>query len=100
MTKKITCTLPNASLEISGVPFVAIDGGVMAEGVSDEDAAKFAGIPGYVFEDETETQGGAADSRAAAKAAARAAKIAADQKAAQDTAPAAGSAAETAQEKK
>lgn len=49
--KIITCTLPNASTEISGVAFTATDGGMVSEPVADEVAAGFDGIPGYTFAD-------------------------------------------------
>lgn len=50
---KITCTRPNASEEINGIPFTRQkDGSVMATGVSAEDAALFADFEGYSVEDE------------------------------------------------
>ncbi len=46
---KIICTRPNASLEISGIPFERQgDGSVVATGVAPELAAQFADFPGYV----------------------------------------------------
>lgn len=86
--KKITCTLPNASEEISGIPFVAGDGCVVADGVDDAVAALFEGIPGYTIED-----GKPAVDPKAAKAAAKAAKIAADEAEAEAAAAAAAEAA-------
>jgi hypothetical protein len=51
--QKVTCTRPNASENISGVAFVRqADGSVVAEGVTPELAAQFAGIEGFVIEDE------------------------------------------------
>lgn len=44
---KLLCTLPNASEEISGIKFVSHAAGMLSEDVSDEQAAKFASIPGY-----------------------------------------------------
>ena len=50
---KITCIRPNASEEISGIPFARQnDGSVVATGVSPEDAAMFEGIEGYSVEEE------------------------------------------------
>lgn len=52
---KITCTRPNASEEINGIPFTRQeDGSVVATGVSAEDAAAFADFEGYTVEDEKE----------------------------------------------
>lgn len=45
--KIVTCTLPNASTEISGVKFAASDAGMVSEPVADDVAAKFGAIPGY-----------------------------------------------------
>ena len=53
---KVTCSLPNASENISGIPFERQeDGSVVSAGLSAEAAAQFAEIPGYVVEDESET---------------------------------------------
>ena len=53
---KVTCTRPNASEEISGIPCVRQeDDSVVATGVSAEDAAMFDGIEGYLVEDESGT---------------------------------------------
>lgn len=49
--KIITCTSPNASTLINGVPFTETDDGVVSEPVADEVAAQFDGIPGYSFAD-------------------------------------------------
>lgn len=50
MTKKVTCSLPNASGKISGVDFELVDG-VRVAVVADEAAELFAGIRGYEIED-------------------------------------------------
>lgn len=67
---KVLCTLPNASDEINGVKFTSHEKGMLSEDVSDDVAADFASIPGYVVV-------GAVDSEvaAAAKAAAEAEKV-------------------------
>ena len=44
---KVLCTLPNASEEISGIKFKQVDGGMLSEDISDEDAANFVSINGY-----------------------------------------------------
>ena len=45
---KITCTRPNASLEISGIPFERQDdGSVVAKNVASELAESFVDFPGY-----------------------------------------------------
>ena len=50
---KVTCTLPNASENINGIPFDRQeDGTVVSAGLSAEAAAQFAEIPGYVVEDD------------------------------------------------
>lgn len=47
---KVICTRPNASDEISGVKFVSHGaGGMISEDISDEQAARFASIPGYAI---------------------------------------------------
>jgi hypothetical protein len=46
---QVICKLPNASEEISGVKFTAHDGGMLSEEISDEQAARFASIPGYAL---------------------------------------------------
>lgn len=52
---KITCTRPNASEHISGVDFVRQDdGSVVAEGVSQKDAAQFVDFEGFTVEEEDE----------------------------------------------
>lgn len=51
MGKKVTCTLPNASEEISGVEFERQEDGSVVAHCSDDDAAKFEGINGYTIED-------------------------------------------------
>lgn len=52
---KITCTRPNASEEINGIPFMRQkDGSVVATDVSAEDAEAFANFEGYTVEDEKE----------------------------------------------
>lgn len=95
MPKKVTCTLPNAGEEISGVKFAAIDGAVVAEGLSDEDAALFDGIPGYTVEDEdgdNKPITAAQKKAAAAKAAAEEAEAAAAKAKANEEAKAKGAA--------
>lgn len=45
---KVICTLENASDEINGVKFEAVEGvGMVSAEISDELAAEFASIPGY-----------------------------------------------------
>lgn len=66
---KVLCTLPNASDEISGVKFSAHEKGMLSEDVSDDVAAVFASIPGYVLVD-TKPAGPTADELARAEAAA------------------------------
>lgn len=52
---KVTCSLPNASENINGIPFERQENGtVVSAGLSAEAAAQFAEIPGYVVEDESE----------------------------------------------
>lgn len=46
---KIKCTLPNASEEINGIKFAAEDGAMVSEDISDDVAAGFLTIPGYVL---------------------------------------------------
>lgn len=48
---RVLCTSPNASDEIDGVKFEAVDGGMLSEEISDEAAARFAGIDGYKLAD-------------------------------------------------
>lgn len=50
MTKRVTCSLPNASDNISGVPFELVDD-VRVAVVEDDVAELFAGIRGYQIED-------------------------------------------------
>ncbi len=90
MAKKVTCTLPNASELINGVKFEVVDGVVVADGLEDDVAAQFDGIPGYEIEDgKAET---AAEKKAREKAE-KAAKDAADKAAAEaNKAPDAGAA--------
>ena len=45
---KVICTLPNASELISGVKFISHKDGMISEEVSEEVAATFTEIPGYV----------------------------------------------------
>lgn len=47
---KVICSLPNASTLINGVKFVEHEAGVISEEISDEAAAAFASIKGYVLE--------------------------------------------------
>ncbi|MFZ4538507.1 hypothetical protein [Propionivibrio sp.] len=50
---KVTCTSPNASEEINGVPFERQENGsVVAAGLGKDVAAQFEGIPGYTVEDD------------------------------------------------
>lgn len=70
---KLLCTLPNASEEISGVKFVPHAAGMLSEDVSDEQAAKFASIPGYEIVGATPAKDPSADDEA--KAAERAALV-------------------------
>jgi hypothetical protein len=86
--KKITCTLPNASEEISGVKFAKVDNAAVAEGVDDAVAAQFDGITGYTVEDDAGT-----GQKAPTKAELKAAKAEADAKAAAEADAAAKSAA-------
>lgn len=46
---QVICTLPNASEEISGVAFVPHELGMLSEPISDELAAHFASIRGYIL---------------------------------------------------
>jgi len=50
---KVTCTRPNASELINGVPFAREDGAMVAYGVSDEAASVFAECDGYIVDLET-----------------------------------------------
>lgn len=47
---KVICSLPNASELINGVKFFEHEAGVISEEISDEVAAAFASIKGYVLE--------------------------------------------------
>lgn len=67
---QILCTLPNASNEISGVKFASNEKGMLSEEVSDDVAADFASIPGYVVVGAVDPE-----AAAAAKAAAEAEKV-------------------------
>lgn len=49
---KVICKLDHASDEISGVKFTAVEGGKLSEEISDEQAARFASIPGYELVEE------------------------------------------------
>jgi hypothetical protein len=49
---RVICKLPNASEEISGVKFEKHDLGVISENISDDQAAAFASINGYVLADD------------------------------------------------
>lgn len=44
---QVICRLPNASEEISGVKFEPIEGGMISEEISDEQAELFVSINGY-----------------------------------------------------
>ena len=46
---KVLCTLPNASNLINGVRFASVPDGMLSEEISDDVAANFASIPGYVL---------------------------------------------------
>lgn len=47
---KVICTLPNASELINGIKFIKHEAGVISEEISDEAAAAFASIKGYVLD--------------------------------------------------
>lgn len=49
--KIVTCTLPNASTNISGVEFAATADGMVSAPVADDVASGFASIPGYTVAD-------------------------------------------------
>lgn len=52
MSKFVLCTLAHAALEINGVAFEAVKGGVVSvDPVDDEAAERFASIPGYELVD-------------------------------------------------
>lgn len=65
---KVICTLPNASSLINGVKFVEHEAGVISEEISDEAAAIFTKIKGYVLEGEGEVDEELAALRARAEA--------------------------------
>lgn len=44
---RVLCELPNASTEINGVAFAAVEGGMLSIELSEEAAANFASINGY-----------------------------------------------------
>jgi hypothetical protein len=44
---RVICTLPNCSTRISGTAFTVDRGQAISEEISDEEAARFASIPGY-----------------------------------------------------
>jgi len=46
---QVICKLPNASTLINGVKFVEHEAGVISEEISDDAAAVFASIKGYVI---------------------------------------------------
>lgn len=53
-TKKVTCTRPNASEEISGIRFERQeDGSVIAFGLTPREAEQFEDFPGFVVEDDS-----------------------------------------------
>lgn len=70
---KVLCTLPNASEEISDVKFVTRAAGMLSEDISDEQAARFASIPGYEIVGATPPKDTSAEDEA--KAAERAALV-------------------------
>jgi len=45
---RVVCTLPNASTLINGVPFTEDRGQMISDEISDEVAADFVAIPGYL----------------------------------------------------
>lgn len=47
----VVCTLENASTEISGVTFEEAEGGMVASGLTADEASIFRGIPGYEIRD-------------------------------------------------
>lgn len=63
---KVLCTLPNASDEINGVKFSAIEGGALSEDLTAEQADVFLSIPGYV-EHQEDTEADAKVARLAAE---------------------------------
>jgi hypothetical protein len=48
---RVLCSLPNASTLINGVRFASVPDGMLSEEISDEAAAAFAAIRGYVVTD-------------------------------------------------
>jgi hypothetical protein len=44
---RVLCSLPNASTQIGGVTFVATDGGLLSDVLTDAEAKRWASIPGY-----------------------------------------------------
>lgn len=57
---KVICTLPNASELISGIEFVAHKLGMISAEISDDVAAEFASIAGYLLVGDTSTEDAAA----------------------------------------
>lgn len=53
---KVICTLPNASNSINGIAFAEHELGMISEDVSDEVAASFTSIRGYVLSQPAATQ--------------------------------------------
>lgn len=54
---KVICTLKTASELINGVKFVTHRDGMISEEISDDVAANFASIPGYVLADAEQPSG-------------------------------------------
>ena len=44
---RVLCTLPNASTEIDGVAFSAVDGGMLSDDVDDAVGNRWLTIPGF-----------------------------------------------------
>jgi len=65
---KVICTLPNASTLINGVKFVEHEAGVISEDVSDDVAAAFTRIKGYILDGVKAVDTDLADLRARAEA--------------------------------
>ena len=57
--KIVTCTLPNASVEIDGIAFAETPTGMVSEPVADDVAARFVTISGYTVADAAEPDAGA-----------------------------------------
>jgi len=49
---RVICTLPNASTDINGKTFASVEGGMVSEEMSDEEARAFLAVPGYALYDD------------------------------------------------